>query len=114
MASISGGKRGRPEEETRAGSKAPPRAEREKDAIYQEDRVVARVFGVEVDSEAKEIRFSEVYQSDELLLPDECEFQQYKILVQKIEHATKVARESPQKGRILRGVSAEILGYREQ
>ncbi len=95
-------------------SEAASAAEREKDAIYQADRIVARVLDVEVDFEAKEIRFGEVYRSDDLLLPDECEFQQYKILVQRIDQATKVARESPFKGRILRRVTADILGYREQ
>ena len=114
MNSGVGEKRNGPERRPQAESKAAPAAEREKDAIYQGDRIVARVLDVEVDLEAKEIRFGEVYKSDDLLLPDECDFQEYKILVQRIDQATKVARESPFKGRILRGVAADIVGYREQ
>ena len=86
---------------------------REDDAIYQNGRVVARVADPQVDSEAKEIRFAELYNSDELLLPDECEFQAYTIMVQRIAHATKVDKAAPHKGRVLRDVVAEILGYRE-
>ena len=87
---------------------------RELEAIYQNNQVVARVLGPEVDTQAKEIRFTELYNSDLLVLPDECEYQRYRILVQRIEYASKVNKEEPHKGRILRGVAAEILGYREQ
>ena len=86
---------------------------REDDAVYQNGRVVARVADPQVDSEAKEIRFAELYNSDELLLPDECEFQKYTIMVQRIAHATKVDKGALHKGRVLRDVVAEILGYRE-
>lgn len=88
--------------------------EREPDALYQNNRVVGRVREPEVDAEAKEIRFGEVYNSDELLLPDECEYRNYRLLVQRIAYASKVNKEEPHKGRVLRGVTAEILGYREQ
>ena len=88
--------------------------DREQDAIYQNDRLVARVLDPEIDRDAKEIRLGEVYNSDELLLPEECEYQKLRILIQRIAYASKVNKEEPQKGRILRGVTAEILGYREQ
>ena len=87
---------------------------REQDAIYQKGQIVARVIEPEIDLEAKEIRFSEVYRSDFLLLPEQCEFQKYKILVQRIADAMRVDRSDPQKGRVLTGVSADILGYNEQ
>ena len=87
---------------------------READAVYQEDRLVARVIDPQVDLEAKQVRFGELFQSDNLLLPEECEFQKYRILVQKIADATKLDRNAPDKGRILRGVSADIVGYSEQ
>ncbi len=87
---------------------------READAVYQENRLVARVIDPEVDLEAKQVRFGELFQSDMLLLPEECEFQKYRILVQKIADATKLDRNAPDKGRILRGVSADIVGYNEQ
>jgi hypothetical protein len=88
--------------------------EREPDAIYQNQRLVARVVGEEIDPPAKAIRFAEVYNSDELLLPEECDFQKYRIVVQRVAYASRIDKEAPQKGRILRGVMAEILGYREQ
>src|SRR5206468_1568391 len=65
---------------------------READAVYQNGRIVARVIGAQVDAEAKELRFAEVHNSDELVLPDECEFQRYRIMVQRIAHATKVVK----------------------
>jgi len=95
-----------------------PTVEREPDAIYQWDsrhgeRLVARVADVEVDEAGKEVRFGEIFKSDDLLLPEECEYQKFILVVRKIAYATKAAKESPQKGRILRGVVAEIVGYRE-
>lgn len=97
-----------------AESKAGAAKDRETDALYQNDRLVARVAGAEVDLAAKQIRFAEIYNSDELLLPEECEFQKYRILIQRVADATKVSREEPHKGRILRGVVADLLGHREQ
>jgi hypothetical protein len=88
--------------------------QREADALYQNNRVVARAVGAEVDLEAKEIRFEEIYNSDDLLLPEECDFQKFAILIQRIAFATKIDRGTPEKGRVLRGVVAGILRYREQ
>ena len=93
---------------------SPAIREREANAIYQNGRLVARVLDADVDTEAKEIRFGEVYNSDELILADECEFQKYRILVQRVAYASKVSKEEPHKGRILRGVVADLLGFREQ
>jgi hypothetical protein len=70
--------------------------------------------GLRVDLEAKEIRFAELYNSDDLVLPDECEFQRHVIMVQRIGFASKVEKAALHKGRVLRDVVAEILGYREQ
>lgn len=89
-------------------------AAREADALYQDNRVVARVSGVEVDEEAKELRFDEVYNSDTLLIPEECEFRKFRILIQRIAFASRVDKAALQKGRVLKGVSADILGFREQ
>lgn len=97
-----------------AGGPPPKSAEREKDALYQKDQIVARVLDPEVDLVAKEIRFGEIYKSDELLLPEECEFQQYRILIQRVAFASKIDRAAPHKGRVLKGATADILGYREQ
>ncbi|HUI40995.1 MAG TPA: hypothetical protein VL523_03395 [Terriglobia bacterium] len=97
------------------GPAAEPRSgAREEDAIYQEGRLVARVLDARVDAEARDIRFGEVYNSDELLLPEDCEFRTYRILIQRMEFATREERGAAHKGRVLRGVVADILGYREQ
>lgn len=98
------------------GAPLAPSAGRPDDAIYQGNppRQVARVLEPEVNWDAREIRFGEIYQSDYLVLPDECEFQKYQIMIQRVEFATRVDKGAPEKGRVLRGVVAEILGYREQ
>ena len=84
------------------------------DAIYQRDELVARVDNAEIDLDAKEIRFAEIHNSDWLVLADECEFQRYRIMVQKIAFAAREDKAALHKGRVLRGVTAEILGCREQ
>jgi hypothetical protein len=91
-----------------------PAVARQDDAIYQNEAPVARTFEVEPDLEAGEIRFGELYESDPLLLPDECEYKNYRILIRKVAFATRLDRDAPHKGRVLRGVVAEILGYKEQ
>jgi hypothetical protein len=88
--------------------------DREEDAIYQEGKPVARVVEPDVDTEAKEIRFEEIVDSDHLVLAEECEFQKYRIMVQKIAFATRVDQRPGRKGRTLAGCTAEILGYIEQ
>ena len=89
-------------------------AKYEDNAIYQDGQIVARVLGAEVRSNSTEIYFEEINNSDTLLLPEECEFQKYRILIQRIEYASRVDKNAPEKGRLLRGAVAEILGYREQ
>lgn len=90
------------------------RVEREPDALYQRGRVVGRVLEAEVDAAARQVRFGEIHNSDDLLLPEECEFQNYTILIQKVAFASRIDRSAPHKGRVLRGISADILGNREQ
>ena len=87
---------------------------REQDAIYQQGEIVARVVQPEVDLDAKEIRFDELLESDHLVLADECEYQKYRIMIQKVAFATREDRRQGQKGRSLAGCTAEILGYIEQ
>ncbi len=91
-----------------------PSLERRDDGIYQGSRLVAHAVDAEVNPEAREIAFRELRNSDYLLLPDECEFQKYRIMIQRVEYASRIDKENPQDGRVLRGVVAEILGYREQ
>ena len=85
----------------------------EEDAIYQDGKVVARVETPDVRPEAREIHFAEIKSSDDLMLPEECEFQKYRLMIQRIEYASRLDKNAPEKGRVLRGVVAEILGYRE-
>jgi len=105
--------------ESTSGNQGPRQAapgERAEDTIYQGNppRQVARVLDPEVNWDAREIRFGEIYQSDDLVLPDECEFQKFRIMIQRVEFASRVDKGAPEKGRVLRGVVAEILGYCEQ
>jgi hypothetical protein len=86
----------------------------EEDAIYQEGKVVGRVVEPEVRWAAREIHFGEIASSDDLMLPEECEFQKYRLIIQRIEYASRIDKKATEKGRVLRGVVAEILGYREQ
>ena len=86
----------------------------EEDAIYQNGEVVARVVGPEVRRGAREIHFAEINNSNNLVLPEECEFLKYRLIIQRIEYASRIDPSAPEKGRLLRGVVAEILGYREQ
>ena len=86
----------------------------EEDAIYQDGKVVARVVEPEVRLNNREIHFAEINGSDLLMLPEECEFQKYRLIVKRIEYASRIDKKAPEKGRVLRGVVAEILGYREQ
>lgn len=86
-------------------------ASKDKDAIYQNGKIAGRVVDSEVDTEAKEVRFAEIYESDWLLLPEECEYLHYRIIIQKVMEATKVSADARQRGRILRGCVADIVGY---
>ncbi len=88
--------------------------ERQDDAIYQGRKLVARAIDADVNPENREITFRELRNSDYLLLPDECEFRKYRIMIQRVEYASRMDKENPEDGRVLRGVVAEILGYREQ
>jgi hypothetical protein len=91
-----------------------PAGERAPDALYQGGRVVGRVLEPEIDLQAGQIRFGEIYRSDELLLPEECEFQKYRIMIQTVGWAARIDRHDPGKGRALKGVVADLLGYAEQ
>ena len=86
----------------------------QEDAIYQDGKVVARVVEPEIRGDAREIHFAEINSSENLILPEECDFQKYRLMIKRIEYASRIDKNAPEKGRVLRGVVAEILGYREQ
>ena len=87
---------------------------RQANALYQNGRRVAEVLDARVDVQAREIHFEEIYQSDDLLVPEDCEFAEYRILIQKIGFASRQQAGAAHKGRVLKDVVAEILGYRQQ
>lgn len=96
-----------------------PLSEREDDAIYQwsfhhGEQLVARVVKAEVDENAKTVTFMEITHSDLLLIPDECHFRKYKLEIDTVVDAMKIDKMEPDKGRILRQVTAKITGYVEQ
>ena len=96
-----------------------PLSERDDTAIYQwsfhhGDQQVARAVKPEIDEAAKRVKFMEITHSDLLLLPDECHFQKYKLEIDTVGDATKIDKTEPEKGRILRQVTAQIIGYVEQ
>ncbi len=95
-----------------------PLSDRDDTAIYQwsfhhGDRLVARAVKPQIDEAAKRVKFMEITHSDLLLLPDECHFQKYKLEIDTVGDATKVDKTEPEKGRILRQVTAQIIGYVE-
>lgn len=94
-------------------------SDREENAIYQwqfhhGERKVAQVVRAEVDEAGKRVAFAEVSHSDLLFLPDECEFRKYKLEIDTVGDAVKADRTGPDKGRVLRDVTAKITGYVEQ
>lgn len=95
-----------------AGPSAP--GQKEQNAIYQNGKAVGHVENPEVDPDGKQILFEEIWDSDHLVLAEECEFQKYRIMIQKVAFATKVDRRPGREGRTLAGCTADILGYREQ
>ena len=68
----------------------------------------------EVDEAAKTVSFKEITHSTLLLLPDECHFRKYTLQIDTVADAIKVDKMEPDKGRILRQVTAKISGYVEQ
>jgi hypothetical protein len=96
-----------PQPEAKGGESA----NRHADALYQGGRIVGRTADPDIDLEAKEIRIAEIFNSDDLIIPEECEFRNYRILIQRIAYATKIQRGEEHKGRVLRGVICDVLGY---
>jgi hypothetical protein len=100
-------------ERSKADVASPPLslAERENDALYQKNRLVARVSGVRVDEAGQKLYCDEIHNSDLLVLADECEYEHYRIVIRKVEHAAKSDPKVPHKGRVLRGIEADIVGH---
>ena len=107
----SGGDRGNGSQEPAAPpSRGETAADRDPNGLYQKGALVARIREAEIDEAGKEVRFTEIYQSDDLLLPEECEFREFILVVRRVTYATRET--TPERARILRGVVAEIVGRR--
>lgn len=92
-----------------------PMEEREEDGIYQHsnfhgERLVGRAVDFEIDDDGEVVRFAEISHSDYLLVPDEFEFRNYRLQIKKIDDAVKKDKLAEHKGRILYGVTAEVVG----
>jgi hypothetical protein len=101
------------EKQASASGAEQPVISREQDGIYQGNRLVAKAIEVEIDMDAKEVRFGVIHESDRLMIPEECEYQKFRLMIQRIGYASKNEKDGPHQGRILRGVIADIMGYRE-
>jgi hypothetical protein len=85
---------------------------REKDALYQHDKVAARIAGAQVDEEQRQILFDEIYESDALDLGSEFEFQKWKLRFQSADTMTMLNAAAPHKGRTITKATCKITGDR--
>jgi hypothetical protein len=97
--------------DTPPSEKEAPAADRDPNGVYQKGKLVAYVKEPDIDEAGKEVRFAEIYKSDDLILSDECEFRKFILIVRRIAYASK--ENDASRSRTLRGVVAEIVGYRE-
>ena len=83
--------------------------EREKDAIYQDDKIVAHVEGYEVNEYSKEVYFERITHRGQLDRESPFIFQQFKLQVQS--YGTKASVKIPEMGKayLLGEVRCNIL-----
>ena len=86
----------------------------EENALYQNGEIVGRAVEPEIDEANRKIRFKQIDGTDKLLIPDECEYQKYRIVIDKVASATKEGAEALQKGRVLREIEADITSFGDQ
>jgi hypothetical protein len=85
---------------------------REKDALYQNGQIVARIINANVRENEAKVFFEEIYKSNDLDLGSEFEFQKYRLRFQSAETLTMINVSSPQKGRIIEKAACEIISER--
>jgi hypothetical protein len=85
---------------------------REKDALYQNGKIVARIIDATVRESKAEVFFEEIYKSNELSIDSEFEFQKYRLRLRSAETLNMFNSSSPQKGRIITKAVCEIIGER--
>jgi hypothetical protein len=86
---------------------------REKESLYQNKQIVARIVGASVKEGEGQIHFEEIYESERLDLGSEFEFQKYRLRFRSAETLTMVDSAAPQKGRIITEAVCEIIGVRD-
>jgi len=85
---------------------------RDKDGIYQNGKLTARVKDEEYRENNGEVLFEQLEYSNDLDTSKEFEFQKYILKIKHINTSIGVLSSAPQKGRILQKVYCEIIGHR--
>ncbi len=85
---------------------------RDRDALYQDGQIVARVRGARVEESESEVRFEKVYKSNDLDLEAEFQFQKWRLRFRSADTLTMLNTAAPQEGRTITKAVCEITGDR--
>lgn len=86
--------------------------EREADAIYQNDKLVAKVSGALVDEANGIVTFDEIYQSNDLNSNEIFEFRKWRLRLKSADALIGLSATAPQKGQIIERAICKIEGTR--
>ncbi|PIQ90629.1 MAG: hypothetical protein COV71_03540 [Candidatus Omnitrophica bacterium CG11_big_fil_rev_8_21_14_0_20_41_12] len=86
--------------------------QREKNAIYQNDSIVARVKNLSFREESNGMYFDQLEYSNSLNIEKEFEFQKYILKIIKIENLINMSSSESHKGRILQQVYCSVIRKR--
>ena len=86
--------------------------QREKDSIYQDGKIVAKIIEGKINQQNNAYFFKEIYNSNNLNLEKEFEFQKFKLKHKRHESGTYLDVTQPHKGKIIENVICEIIGER--
>jgi hypothetical protein len=85
-------------------------ARREPDAVYQDGRLVGRVDGVEVSAGDRVVTFRVLYQTGSMAVGRPFAFRDWTLQPRAIDRLAPTPDAAPGGGRILEGVTCEIVG----
>lgn len=85
---------------------------RESSALYQDLKLAARVSGARVDEATNLVEFEEIYQSSDLDLNREFEFQKWRLRFKGADMIVGLDSSAPQKGQIVSKAVCTIIGTR--
>jgi hypothetical protein len=85
-------------------------ARREPDAVYQDGRLVGRVDGVEVSAGDRVVTFRVLYQTGSMAVGRPFAFRDWTLQPRAIDRLAPTPAAAPGGGRILEGVTCEIVG----